>query len=109
GRSVPDALLRDAHPDPIRNLVPGVRRPLHHLFPGHLGAAARQNPRVELSATDSLILVGVIAAGVVLLATADIVRVPFPILLVLRGLALAPIPCLPPRQLHPPPPPPPHP
>jgi CPA1 family monovalent cation:H+ antiporter len=56
---------------------------------------------VELSATDSLILVGVIAAGVALLATADIVRVPFPILLVLGGLALALIPGMPHVELDP--------
>ena len=56
---------------------------------------------MELSATDSLILVGVIAAGVVLLATADIVRVPFPILLVLGGLALALIPGMPHVELDP--------
>jgi monovalent cation/hydrogen antiporter len=56
---------------------------------------------VELSATDSLILVGVIAAAVVLLATAETVRVPYPILLVLGGLALAFIPGMPHVELDP--------
>ena len=62
---------------------------------------ARQNPRVELSPQDSLILVGVIAAAVALLATAETLRVPYPILLVLGGLALALIPGMPTITLDP--------
>ena len=56
---------------------------------------------MELSAQDSLILVGVIAAAVALLATAETVRVPYPILLVLGGLALAFIPGMPTVALDP--------
>ena len=37
-RAVPDALLRDADADPVRDLVPGLRRLLHRLLPGHLVA-----------------------------------------------------------------------
>src|SRR4051794_24385771 len=62
---------------------------------------ARQDPPVELSATDSLILVGVILAAVALLATAEALRVPYPILLVLGGLALAFIPGMPTITLDP--------
>ena len=56
---------------------------------------------MELSAQDSLILVGVIAAAVALLATAETVRVPYPILLVLGGLGLALIPGMPTIELDP--------
>lgn len=56
---------------------------------------------MELSPQDSLILVGVIAAAVALLATAETLRVPYPILLVLGGLALALIPGMPTITLDP--------
>ncbi len=56
---------------------------------------------MELSAQDSLILVGVIAAAVAVLATAETVRVPYPILLVLGGLGLALIPGMPTVELDP--------
>jgi Na+/H+ antiporter len=61
----------------------------------------RQNPAVELSAHDALILVGVIAAAVGLLSVAETIRVPYPILLVLGGLALAFIPGMPTVDLDP--------
>ena len=56
---------------------------------------------MEFSASDSLILVGLLAAAAALLAVADIVRVPYPILLVLGGLGLGFVPGIPEIELAP--------
>ena len=56
---------------------------------------------MEFSATDSLVLLGLLAAGTALLALAQIVRVPYPILLVLGGLALGFVPGMPEIELAP--------
>lgn len=53
------------------------------------------------SATDSLILLGVLAAAAVLLAIARPLRVPYPILLVLAGLGLGFVPGMPRVELPP--------
>jgi monovalent cation/hydrogen antiporter len=53
------------------------------------------------SAHDSLVLVGLLAAGAALLATSQVVRVPYPILLVLGGLALSLVPGAPHLELPP--------
>ena len=53
------------------------------------------------TAHDSLVLVGLLAAGAGLLATAQRLRVPYPILLVLAGLGLAFIPGMPRIELAP--------
>ena len=43
---------------------------------------------MEFSAENSLILVGLLAGAAALLATAELVRIPYPILLVVGGLVL---------------------
>ncbi len=53
------------------------------------------------TAHDSLVLVGLLAAGAGLLATAQRLRVPYPILLVLAGLGLAFVPGMPRIELAP--------
>jgi monovalent cation/hydrogen antiporter len=50
---------------------------------------------------DSLVLVGLLAAGATLLALAQVVRVPYPILLVVGGLALSLVPGAPHVELPP--------
>lgn len=56
---------------------------------------------MEFSASDSLILVGLLAAAAALLAVAEIVRIPYPILLVLGGLGLGFVPGMPEIELAP--------
>ncbi len=56
---------------------------------------------MDFSAEDSLILVGLLAAAAALLATAQLVRVPYPILLVLGGLGLGFAPGVPQVELPP--------
>jgi CPA1 family monovalent cation:H+ antiporter len=56
---------------------------------------------VDFSAADSLTLVGVLAAAAVLLAVADILHIPYPIPLVLGGLALGFMPGMPEIELPP--------
>jgi Na+/H+ antiporter len=56
---------------------------------------------VDVSAHDSLVLVGILAAGAGLLALAPLLRVPYPILLVLGGLALGFVPGIPHVALQP--------
>src|SRR5687768_8200071 len=56
---------------------------------------------MEFSAENSLILVGLLAAAAALLATAQLVRIPYPILLVLGGLGLGFIPGMPRIELAP--------
>jgi monovalent cation/hydrogen antiporter len=56
---------------------------------------------VGFSAEDSLILAGLLAAAATLIALADVVRVPYPILLVLGGLSLGFLPGMPRIELPP--------
>jgi Na+/H+ antiporter len=56
---------------------------------------------MEFSAENSLVLVGLLAAAAALLAVADVVRVPYPILLVLGGLGLGFVPGMPRIELPP--------
>jgi len=56
---------------------------------------------VSLSPENSLILVGLLAAAVTLIAVADVVRIPYPILLVLGGLTLGFLPGMPHIELPP--------
>jgi monovalent cation/hydrogen antiporter len=56
---------------------------------------------MEFSAENSLILVGLLAAAAALLATAQLVRIPYPILLVLGGLGLSFVPGMPQIELAP--------
>ena len=56
---------------------------------------------MEFSAENSLILVGLLVAAAALLATAQLVRVPYPILLVLGGLGLGFAPGMPRIELAP--------
>src|SRR5207249_9883268 len=53
------------------------------------------------SATDSLVLLAILGAGAGLLALAPLLRVPYPILLVLGGLALGFVPGIPHVALRP--------
>ena len=56
---------------------------------------------MEFSADNSLILLGLLAAAAALLALAELVRIPYPILLVLGGLGLAFVPGVPRIELAP--------
>jgi monovalent cation/hydrogen antiporter len=56
---------------------------------------------MEFSAENSLILVGLLAGAAALLALAQIVRIPYPILLVLGGLAVGFVPGMPHIELAP--------
>jgi Na+/H+ antiporter len=56
---------------------------------------------MELSAHDSLILLAVLAWAVALLASSQVTRVPYPILLVLGGLGIAFVPGMPHIELDP--------
>lgn len=56
---------------------------------------------MQFPAEDALILVGLLAAAAALLAVADVVRVPYPIVLVLGGLGLGLVPGMPGVQLDP--------
>ena len=56
---------------------------------------------MDFSATDSLVLVGLLAAAAALLAFAELIRIPYPIPLVLGGLALGFIPGMPEIELPP--------
>jgi NhaP-type Na+/H+ or K+/H+ antiporter len=56
---------------------------------------------MEFSAENSLILLGMLAAAAALLAAAQVVHVPYPILLVLGGLGLGLVPGMPQIELPP--------
>jgi monovalent cation/hydrogen antiporter len=56
---------------------------------------------MSFSSGDELLLAGLLAAGLLLLSIAQFVRIPYPILLVLGGLALAFIPGVPRIELRP--------
>jgi monovalent cation/hydrogen antiporter len=56
---------------------------------------------VDFTATDSLVLVGLLAAAAALLALAELIRVPYPIPLVLGGLVLGFVPGMPEIELPP--------
>jgi monovalent cation/hydrogen antiporter len=56
---------------------------------------------VDFTAADSLTLVGLLAAAAALLALADLIRIPYPIPLVLGGLALGFVPGMPGIELPP--------
>jgi CPA1 family monovalent cation:H+ antiporter len=56
---------------------------------------------VDFSAADSLVLVGLLAAAAALLAIAELIRIPYPIPLVLGGLALGFVPGMPRIELPP--------
>jgi Na+/H+ antiporter len=56
---------------------------------------------MSFSSGDTLILVGLLAAGLALLAISQLVRIPYPILLVLGGLALGFVPGVPTIELRP--------
>ena len=56
---------------------------------------------MDFTATDSLVLVGLLAAAAALLALAELIRIPYPIPLVLGGLALGFIPGMPEIELPP--------
>ena len=56
---------------------------------------------MDFTATDSLVLVGLLAAAAALLALAELIRIPYPIPLVLGGLALGFIPGMPRIELPP--------
>ncbi len=56
---------------------------------------------MNFGAEDSIVLLGLLAAGAALLAIAQVVRVPYPILLVLGGLALGFVPGMPTIELSP--------
>jgi CPA1 family monovalent cation:H+ antiporter len=56
---------------------------------------------MSFSTGDELLLAGLLAAGVLLLSIAQFVRIPYPILLVLGGLALGFVPGVPQIQLRP--------
>jgi monovalent cation/hydrogen antiporter len=56
---------------------------------------------MEFSAESSLILVGLLTAGAALLALAELVRIPYPILLVLGGLTVGFVPGMPDIELSP--------
>jgi Na+/H+ antiporter len=57
--------------------------------------------KMEFSAENSLLLVGLLATAAALLALAQVVRVPYPILLVLGGLAIGFVPAMPHIELAP--------
>ncbi|HEY7707808.1 MAG TPA: Na+/H+ antiporter [Gaiellaceae bacterium] len=56
---------------------------------------------MEFGADDSLVLLAMLAAGAALLAVSQVVRIPYPILLVLGGLALGLVPGMPTIELAP--------
>jgi len=56
---------------------------------------------MHFGAEDSIVLLGLLAAGAALLAIAQVVKVPYPILLVLGGLALGFVPGMPSIELSP--------
>jgi CPA1 family monovalent cation:H+ antiporter len=58
-------------------------------------------PVMSFTHADGLLLAGLLGAGLVLLALAELVRIPYPILLVLGGLALSFVPGVPNIQLRP--------
>ncbi len=59
------------------------------------------DPRVTISAHDSLVLFALLVAGTTLLVLAPILRIPYPILLVLGGLGIGFIPGIPHFALRP--------
>ena len=56
---------------------------------------------MDFSSADSLVLVGILAAAAALLAIAELIRIPYPIPLVLGGLALGFVPGMPRIELPP--------
>ncbi|MGH2921771.1 MAG: cation:proton antiporter, partial [Gaiellaceae bacterium] len=56
---------------------------------------------MDFSPADSLVLVGLLAAAATLLALAELIRIPYPIPLVLGGLALGFVPGMPRIELPP--------
>lgn len=56
---------------------------------------------MEFGADDSLVLLALLATGAALLAVSQLVRIPYPILLVLGGLAVAFVPGMPTMELPP--------
>ena len=56
---------------------------------------------MHFGAEDSVVLLGLLVAGAALLAIAQVVRIPYPILLVLGGLALGFVPGMPSMELSP--------
>jgi len=56
---------------------------------------------IAFSSGDSLLLAGLLAAGLILLSISQLVRIPYPILLVLGGLALSFVPGVPHIELRP--------
>src|SRR6478735_3181275 len=56
---------------------------------------------LAFSSGDSLLLAGLLAAGVILLAASQLIRIPYPIVLVLGGLALSFVPGMPQIELRP--------
>ena len=56
---------------------------------------------MHFGAEDSLVLLGLLVAGAALLAIAKVIRIPYPILLVLGGLALGFVPGMPSIELSP--------
>jgi monovalent cation/hydrogen antiporter len=69
-----------------------------------VGARARTDVifcAVDFSTADSLVLVGLLAAAAALLALAELIRVPYPIPLVLGGLVLGFVPGMPEIELPP--------
>ena len=59
------------------------------------------HPLMEFTSHDSAVLLGLLVAGVALVALAPVLRVPYPILLVLGGLALGLVPGVPELTLPP--------
>jgi CPA1 family monovalent cation:H+ antiporter len=60
-----------------------------------------QQVLIAFSAGDSLVLAGLLAAGVILLAASQLIRIPYPIVLVLGGLGLSFVPGMPQIELRP--------
>ncbi|HLM33121.1 MAG TPA: Na+/H+ antiporter [Gaiellaceae bacterium] len=56
---------------------------------------------MDFSSSDDLVLVGLLAAAAALLAIAELIRIPYPIPLVLGGLVLGFVPGMPPIELPP--------
>jgi monovalent cation/hydrogen antiporter len=65
------------------------------------GSGGFYDPPVTISAHDSLVLFALLAAGTTLLVLAPILRIPYPILLVLGGLGIGFIPGIPHLELRP--------
>src|SRR6266511_4832057 len=68
---------------------------------GGVYAGDDHNKRVSFTAQDALVLLGLLAAVAALLSLAPILQLPYPILLVLGGLALGFVPGIPHLTLEP--------